>query len=138
MGSYDRLPEDYDGPAPEHVIICNSKWNGQDKHSHPARELVRLCFAAARDEKAGIEVWSCSWLMEGRYDDGSVFTYECGLPTRYDDTAQDGSYACDGGHDFVPAQARMAQGWDYAADEEEAILLARAGVRPVQMNGKPF
>ena len=139
MGSFDRMPEDYDGPAPEHVILCNSKWSHEpERHTHPTVERVMLCYAAARDEARGMMVWPCTWLLEGRYDDGSKFTYECRLPTRYDAEAQDGSYACAGGHDFVPPETRYEQGWDYAADEGEAILLGRAGVRPVQMDGKSW
>lgn len=139
MGSFDRMPEDYEGPPPEHVIACNSKWShNAERHSHPAVELVKLCYRAAADEKAGVQVWPCSWLLEGRYDDNSTFTYECGLPTRYDDTAQDGSYQCDGGHDFVPAQTRSEQGWDYTDDPEEALGLMKHGVRPVQPNGQAW
>jgi hypothetical protein len=109
MGSYDRVPEGYDGPPPEHVIACNSKLYGQERHTHPTVELVKLCYAAARDEKAGRAVWPCSWLMQGRYDDGSTFTYECGLPTRFCDILQDSFYQCDGGHGYVPAQAAAAK-----------------------------
>lgn len=137
MGSYDRMPEDYDGPAPEHVIQCNSRWSHRaERHSHPTTELVKLCFLAARYEKSGVEVWPCSWLLEGRCDDGSAYTYECGLPAMFTD--ERGSYECAGGHDHTPADLRQEQGWDYAGDEDEATLLARAGVRPVQMDGKAW
>lgn len=140
MGSYDRMPEDYDGPAPEHVIKCTSGWSGAFglRHEHKTVDLVRACYLAAKDQKDGIEVWPCSWLLEGRYDDGSKFHFECGLPTRYDDTAQDGSYECDGGHSHVPAQARFEQGWDYTEDLAEAEGMMRHGVRPVQMNGQAW
>jgi hypothetical protein len=131
MGSFDRMPEDYDGPAPEHVIWCNSRWSHTpERHTHPTVELVKLCCAAAKFEKAGTEVWPCTWLLEGRYDDGSVFTYECGLPTMFTD--ERGSYECAGGHDHVPAEVRLEEGWDYAGDLEEARGMARHGVRPVQ------
>jgi hypothetical protein len=134
MGSYDRMPEGYDGPSPEHVIWCNSRWSCKGlKHAHRTADEVRLCYQAAIDERAGMEVWPCSWLLEGRYDDGSAFTYECMLPTRYTDGR--GSYQCDGGHDHVPAQVRYEQGWDYCT-EDEAEGLMRAGTVPVGMDGK--
>lgn len=145
VGSYDYLPDDYDGPAPQHVIWCNSKWSHRlERHEHYGdnrRELVeevRGCSEAARDEKAGAEVWPCSWYLLGRYDDGSTFEYPCGLPTRYAPDRGRGSYECLAGHDHVPADVRDAQGWDYAGDEGEARLLARAGTVPVQMDGSPW
>jgi hypothetical protein len=134
MGSFDRTPEGYDGPAFPHVINCNSKWNGADRHQHENVAEVRECFQAAADEKRGIRVWPCSWLLEGRYDDGSVFTYECRAPTRYTDERD--SYACTRGHDHTPAEVRVEQGWDYAEDAQEAAQLARAGVRPVPMSAE--
>jgi len=139
MGSFDRMPEDYDGPPPEHVIVCNSKWSHlPEKHSHPTVDLVKACYQAARDQQGGIEVWPCSWLLEGRYDDGSIFHYACGLPTRYDDTRQDGSYHCDGGHDHVPAEVRYAEGWDYTDDPDEALGMMKHGVLPVRPDGKAW
>ncbi len=140
MGSWDFDDLGDDGVIwHPHRIICRSGWSGQPgRHDHRDVATARACWQAARDEKAGIQVWPCTWLLEGRYDDGSAFTYECGLPSRFTPQHGEGSYACDGGHDHVPAEVREAQGWDYAADEDEAALLARAGVRPVQMDGKPF
>jgi hypothetical protein len=137
MGSYDQVPEGYDGPPPEHAICCNSKWSHKGlRHTHRTVDEVRGCCKAAADERAGTEVWPCSWLLEGHYDDGTSYTYECMLPTRY--TGTDGSYECDGGHSHVPAQVRFEQGWDYAEDGHEAQRLARAGVRPVGMDGKSW
>lgn len=137
MGSFDRMPDDYEGPPPAHVIYCDSKWSHKGlRHTHESAELVKLCYAAAADERAGKEVWPCSWLLEGRYDDGSAFTYECMLPTRF--TREDGSYECDGGHDHVPAQTRCEEGWDYAGDVEEATGMMRHGVRAVQPDGKSW
>lgn len=115
------------------MIICNSRWSGKERHAHTTVGEVRLCFEAARDEAKGIPVWECGWLLEGRYDDGSTYAYPCELPARYTDDR--GSYACAGGHDFVPTQVRMEQGWDYAADEDEACLLRRYGTDAVAMNG---
>lgn len=137
MGSYDRMPKDYDGPAPQHMIWCDSKWSFKGlKHVHRTVAEVKACFEAARTEKLGTEVWPCSWLLEGRYDDSSAYTYECGLPTVYTDRR--GSYRCIGGHDHVPAEVRYEQGWDYAADAGEAALLAKAGTRPVAMDGREW
>lgn len=141
MGSFDRQPADWDqyadaAWAPEHVIFCNSRWSHlPERHSHRTVAGVRGCFAAARDERAGAEVWPCSWLLEGRYDDGSAYAFECGLPTRLTPERGEGSYACDGDHDHVPAWVREAQGWDYAEDAEEALRLRRHGVQAVAMNG---
>jgi hypothetical protein len=142
MGSFDRQPEgwnDYADAAwaPEHVIFCNSKWSARPgRHEHATVAQVAECYAAARDERKGILVGACSWLLEGRYDDGSKYSYPCGAPTRLTD--ERGSYACTVGHDFVPTEIRMEQGWDYAADEGEAYLLSRAGVLPVAMDGSAF
>jgi hypothetical protein len=138
MGSYDLVPEDYDGPPFPHEIVCNSRWVGQERHTHERVEQVRVCFEAAHDEARGIEVWPCSWLLEGRYDDGSIFTFECGQPTRFTPERGDGAYECLAGHDHVPAWVRDAQGWDYAEDPDEAKQLAQAGTRPVQLDGKPW
>lgn len=78
------------------------------------------------------ETWPCTWLIEGYGEDGLVHD-ECGAATRY---RPDGSgYDCATGHEHTYAEARQAQGWDYAADEGEAFGLARAGVEPREMDG---
>lgn len=139
MGSYDRMPEGYDGPAPEHVITCNSRWSHRaEKHSHPSAELVKVCYLAAADERKGIEVWPCSWLLEGRYDDNTPFSYPCNLPTRYTPERGEGCYECAGGHDHVPPELRYAEGWDYTDDPEEALGLMKNGTVPVQMSGQAW
>lgn len=136
MGSYDRVPEDYDGPAPEHVIWCNSKWSYfPERHTHPTVELVRICATAARFEKAGAKVWPCSWDMEAMGEDGP-YAVRCNLPTMFTDDR--GSYECVGGHDHVPAEVRFEQGWDYAEDAGAAELLAKYGTEPRDMQGRPF
>ena len=58
---------------------------------------------------------------------------ECGAPTRY--RADGTGYDCESGHEHTDAQARQAQGWDYAGDDGEALLLARAGVEPREVDG---
>lgn len=138
MGSYDREPGDwgrYSDAAwrPPHVIYCDSKWVGRERHEHSTVAEVRGCFAAAADAARGVQAWPCTWLLEGRYDDGSTFTFECGAPTREVNSL--GCTACDNGHEHVPAQVRAAQGWDYAADEGEAALLREHGAQAVAMNG---
>lgn len=136
MGSYDKMPDDYDGPAPEHAIWCNSRWSHRpERHTHKDVSLVRLCYAAAADEATGIDVWPCSWGMRAYNEDGS-YTVECGLPARYTD--ERGSYACIGGHDHIPAQVMYEQGLAYTDDAPEAVGLARSGVTPLQMNGKAW
>jgi hypothetical protein len=139
MGSFDPQPEDWNLYAdcswrPQHVIFCNSRWSHRpERHEHPTVEEVRGCFAAARDEKLGIEVWPCGWLLEGRYDDGTSYSYPCEAPTRMTDDR--GSYECAAGHSHVPAEVRAEQGWDYAADDGEAYLLRKWGTEAVAMNG---
>jgi hypothetical protein len=140
MGSFDRRPADWDDYAdeawaPAHVIFCNSKWMGRERHDHQDVAQVRSCYQAAQDVARGTEVWPCTWLLEGRYDDGSRFTFECGSPSRLTPEHGEGSYACESGHDHVPAEVRLEQGWDYAEDAEEAMRLRRNGVQAVAMNG---
>lgn len=147
MGSYDKMPkgweESTDEPwLPQHAIGCRSKWSGADRtregsnglHWHETTDVVRSCQQAGADEARGIEVWPCGWLLEGRYDDGSVFTYPCPMPMR---VTGPGRVECDGGHEHVDAQQRYNEGWDYA-DEDEADGLVRAGTRPVDMQGRPL
>lgn len=143
MGSFDRQPDDWNDFAdvawmPPHVIFCRSNWMGRERHEHRTVAEVRSCCEAARDAAAGIEVWPCTWLLEGRYDDGSKFAYECGAPSRLTPERGEGSYACEAGHDHVPAQVRWEQCWDYAEDADEAARLSRNGTRPVAMNGGPI
>jgi len=126
MGNWN-IPADYDGPAIPHRIRCRSGWEGCTGQHESAIE-VKSCFQAKADG-----AWPCSWLMEGRYDDGSLFTFACDAPTRCTD--DEGSYECDRGHSHVPAEVRNRQGWDYAEDHEEALQMVKAGVRPVAMDG---
>lgn len=140
MGDYDRQPEgwgDYADVAwaPPHVIFCASGYPEPGRHEHQSVAEVRDCYQAASDVRQGILVWPCGWLKEGRYDDGSKYSYPCEAQTRYTD--ERGSYECAAGHTHVPAELRWEQGWDYA-DEDEAEDLMRAGVRPVRMDGTGF
>lgn len=140
MGSFDRQPKDWNSYAdaswaPEHVIFCNSSLYGRDRHQHQTTAEVQECYQAAQDLAKGIDVWPCSWLVEGAYDDGTKYTDDCNAPTRYTDDR--GSYECTAGHSHVPADICQEQGWDYA-DEDEAAGLMRNGVRPVRMDGTGF
>lgn len=122
--------------ASKHRIVCKSNWEGcHGRHATVAE--VRECFEAKRDG-----AWPCTWLIEGLIPTGDPDepyyrgTFECGAPTQYTDDR--GSYECTAGHDFIPPEVRQEQGWDYAADRDEAMGLAKAGVLPVQMDGKSF
>src|SRR6266851_6293660 len=78
------------------------------------------------------ETGPCSWLsQDGWTEDGEPFIAECLAPVFF---TADG-YECLAGHDFVTPEARREQGWDYAADEGEAALLAKYGVEPRHMSG---
>lgn len=59
---------------------------------------------------------------------------ECGASAAADDR---GSH-CEAGHDHVNAQARDAEGWDYAGDEQEAAVRAKYGHASVLPDGKPY
>jgi hypothetical protein len=139
MGSYE-LPEDYDGPAPLRSLWCSAKWEGRpERHQHfgdnPKVLIaeIRACAEARLLEGYGIQVGPCGDLLEGRNEDGA-YTYPCAAPMW--NTAE-GTWSCAYGHSHVDAQTRHGQGWDYA-DEDEADVLMRYGVRPMAMNGSRF
>lgn len=140
MGSFDREPTDWGRFAdvtwaPRHVIFCDSKWTGQGayRHDHETVAEVRDCYAAARDENDGKQVWPCDWLLEGRYDDGSKFAYPCGTPARFLD--EDGSFTCVNGHEHISQRVRAELGWEYAEDEDEASRLRGLGIDAVGLDG---
>lgn len=142
MGSFDPEPADWNDFAdiawnPPHAIYCDSKWSGigAERHAHQVVAEVRSCYQAAHDEARDIEVWPCGWILEGRYGDGSRFSYPCTAPARLTPDRGEGCYACDNGHDFIPPQIRQAEGWDYAADLDEARGLRTYGIMPVGMDG---
>jgi hypothetical protein len=137
MGSWDFISDpDYDGLPLPHAIRCNSKFAGQERHEHRTIAEVRSCSRAARDEANGIQVWQCSWLLLGRYDDGSTYSYPCEAPARYTDGR--GSYECEAGHDHIALEVQAEQGIAYASDRDEALSLMRAGVQPLAMTGGAF
>ena len=90
---------------------------------------VRACY----ESKLG--VGGCGWLVSLGFDDcGGEIIRECGAHL----TMSDRGWSCEGGHEHVYAEVRWSEGWDYCADEGEAILLRRAGVDAVAMNGGPI
>lgn len=80
------------------------------------------------------QIWVCDWHVPFRNDeDGEEYAIECGGLAWY--LPDDRGYTCEHGHDHVYAEVRRREGWDHAADREEAGLLAGCGIRPVAMNG---
>lgn len=75
----------------------------------------------------------CGWVMNMGVDpeDGEPMLMECGHALHVSERG----WRCDNGHEHVTAQVRQMEGWDYAADEEEATLLRKYGVDAVAMNG---
>ena len=109
---------------------------GSCKDRHPSAYLVLCCYVAAGKVDGA---WPCSWLVEAALATGDPdepfypAIVECGAPARY--RADGTGYDCEAGHEHTDAQARQAQGWDYAGDDGEALLLARAGVEPREVDG---
>lgn len=140
MGDYDPQADDW-GLADEHggyahVIICTSRWLDRGQHQHQTVHDVRERWRAFYDTKAGVTVWPCDWLIEaGLWDDGTprLQPSPCSAPARYID--DEGSYTCVNGHEHITMARRRREGWDYAADEDEAYLLRRYGVDAVSMRG---
>ncbi len=63
----------------------------------------------------------------GRDEDGEAIIAECfGEVT---DTER--GWTCTHGHEYVAADVRWAEGWDYASDEEEATQLRKYGTDAV-------
>lgn len=126
VGDYNVDP-DYDGPV-YHVIKCASGWEGCNG-SHEKVWQVKECFVAAQ---AGH--FPCDWLVEFRYDDGSRGTRSCGRPAWPHPDDVHGGFQCAGGHEHISQETRIAEGWEYAEDEGEALALAKAGVEPRTMD----
>lgn len=113
----------------ENGIRCGNRRHETVTH-HRDVATVRRCFSDT-------ETWDCSWLVPFHYpEDGETGSRECGGLSWY---LPDGrGYECENGHDHIYDEVRAAEGWDYAADPDEAGLLAGVGVRPVAMNGGPI
>lgn len=106
-------------------IIC-----GYCKKTHSAVALVKACYQG----QTGI----CGW----QYNVPTVYspevedfidahTEECDALSWWDER---GTY-CEAGHEHVWAEARAAEGWDYAEDIDEANRLRKLGVQVVSMRG---
>lgn len=87
---------------------------GKCKETHLTVEAVRRCYDGTAHP--------CGWLSEARDaygilrdEDGGVIILECKA------AAWDNGRAtvCEDGHEYVPAEVRFREGWDYY-DEEEA------------------
>lgn len=94
---------------------------------HASVKAVRACYLAP-------ETWDCEWMFALTHpEDGLTYTILCGGLSWF---LVDGrGYTCESGHEEIYAEVRAAERWDYAADPEEAGLLAGCGVQPVAMNG---
>ncbi|GAA2679024.1 MULTISPECIES: hypothetical protein [Actinosynnema] len=94
---------------------------------HASVDAVRACCLAD-------EVWACRWLVARfNHEDGEEYVVECGGLSWH--LPDDRGHTCEHGHDHIYADVREREGWDYAADPDEAGLLAGRGVHPVAMNG---
>lgn len=103
-----------------HRIRC-----GHCQQTHTTTDAVRACHN-------GAEPWPCDWLYEaGWNEDGERIIRECGAESWTTPTG----YTCANGHEHVSARARAEQGWDYAADPEEAEGLRRNFVDARAMDG---
>ncbi len=113
-------------------ITCGNRAGHPDGRpaTHATIGAVRACCTAER-------TWACDWLVPHMHpEDGEIYTLECGGLAW--DLPDDRGHTCEFGHEHVHAEARHAEGWDYAADPEEAGLLAGRGVIPVAMDGGPI
>lgn len=103
---------------------------GNCKETHHSVEAVRRCYAG--------EASPCGWQYHARDrwgfvtdEDGERIVLECKALAW--DTGR--ALVCEDGHEHVWAEARAAEGWDYAEDAEEARRLAKVGVASVGMDG---
>lgn len=95
--------------------------------THASVDAVRACFLAE-------QTWVCEWLVPlMNPEDGETVAVDCGGLAWF--LPEDRGYTCEYGHDHIYAEVRHREGWDYAADPEEAGLLAGRGIQPVAMNG---
>ncbi|HET6286473.1 MAG TPA: hypothetical protein VFG15_06950 [Amycolatopsis sp.] len=110
-------------------VTCGNRRRHPDRETatHATVAAVRACYLAR-------EIWPCGW-QTGRVnpEDGEQYVVECDGLTWY--LPDDRGYACEHGHTHIYAEVRQLEGWDYAADPEEAGLLAGRGIQPAAMNG---
>lgn len=79
----------------------------------------------------------CDWLVRvpGTEDtDYQDTTRGCGASAVTDDRG----FHCEAGHDHVNLQTRLAEGWDYASDEQEARGRASHGFESLLPDGHVF
>ena len=88
-------------------------------HTHHSVEAVRRHYSATGD------TWSCTWVIrDGVTGDGEDYLRDCGGLAW---NRPDGGWECEAGHEHTPIEVRYGQGWDYAADAYDAVVLAEAG-----------
>jgi hypothetical protein len=114
-------------------------------HQHVAVADARACEAANLH-------FTCDWLVKrlpvlrepgpdatsedwDAYGDAMAYLEEEIVPCGAFAWADDRGWTCNVGHAHVTAEARYAEGWDYAHDEDEARGLRRNGVDAVAMDG---
>ena len=100
-----------------HHIKC-----GHCTGTHTSPAAVRACSQGT--------LFACHWMVQDYNEDG-VFHRDCGAEA----TATDRGWTCAAGHQPVTAEARHAEGWDYAEEYGEALAMARTGIEPLTMSG---
>ncbi|WNV83108.1 hypothetical protein [Umezawaea sp. Da 62-37] len=110
------------------VTCRNRKRHADDAPAvHDSVDAVRACFLAE-------QIWTCDWQVPARNDeDGEDYAVDCGGLAWF--LPDDRGYTCEYGHEHIHAEVRRRERWDYAADPQEAGLLAGRGIQPVAMNG---
>lgn len=103
---------------------------GHCGRAHHYATTARLC-------ATGVEVYPCTWLVEVPGDESTEWRpriVECGSSSWSDERATQ----CEAGHEHVELQHRLAEGWDYASDEDEARLRASYGYESRLPDGHLF
>lgn len=114
------------------MSVCGNRARHTDGEpvAHTSIDAVRACHLAE-------EVWACEWLVPRfNHEDGEQYTVECGGLSWH--LPENRGYTCEHGHDHIYDEVRRRERWDYAADEDEAGLLAGRGIHPAAMNGGPI
>lgn len=113
-------------------VTCGNRARHAD-----GKPAVHADVTEVRECYLGPQTWRCDWLFGVRHpEDGEIYAVPCGARAWYLPAGR--GYTCAAGHEHIYAEVRAAEGFDYAADEVEAGLLAGRGVRPVAMNGGPI
>jgi hypothetical protein len=106
---------------------------GKCKEKHLTVDAVRACHTR--------DTFACHWLIErpaGWHVEAEDFVeasiIECGALA----WEHERGWTCETGHEHIYAEVRSREGWEYAEDENEARGLAKAGVFPVDMQGRAF